>query len=527
MRSVISRRIATHRARLALLALFALLAPFAASLAQGQEIPPDPVFVVEAFEVRGENPLSAGETQSVLAPFLGEHSGFVGLEAAADALQALLGRRGYAFHRVIVPPQTADAGVFAFEVLAFKLSGVEVRGNQHFSSANILQSLPGLVPGTVPNRRDMSGALRLANQHAAKSVRVTMRESTEPDHLDAVVEVEDRNPLQGFAAFNNRGSDETGRTRATIGGQFSNFYDLDHSLLLTGTVSPGRIGDVHQFGAFYRAPFYYLGGVVEGFFADSNVDIGTIANAFDVSGGGTFLGIRYTHLLPTFGGYSQDIGIALEDHNFETVLTLAGVNVGTNVSSRPLSARYVGNYQQTWGSAGFYVEPIVNLAGGSNNNQVNYTANGADRDWRALRYGMNADYASQGWLVRGRVTGQVANGVLIAGEQFGIGGATSVRGYEEREASGDDGTDASLEVWSPMWFAGARFLAFLDYGRVRLESTTGGPDRLTLSSLGIGVRWSARDDLDVSIDGAHTLTAGPQTESGDQALHFSLLYRFF
>ena len=267
--------------------------------------------------------------------------------------------------------------------------------------------------------------------------------------------------------------------------------------------------------------------MVEGFFADSNVDIGTIANAFDVSGGGTFLGIRYTHLLPTFGGYSQDIGIALEDHNFETVLTLAGVNVGTNVSSRPLSARYVGNYQQTWGSAGFYVEPIVNLAGGSNNNQVNYTANGADRDWRALRYGMNADYASQGWLVRGRVTGQVANGVLIAGEQFGIGGATSVRGYEEREASGDDGTDASLEVWSPMWFAGARFLAFLDYGRVRLESTTGGPDRLTLSSLGIGVRWSARDDLDVSIDGAHTLTAGPQTESGDQALHFSLLYRFF
>ena len=242
--------------------LLALATAVASLSLRGEEIP-QAVFTVERYVVVGDNPLSATRTQDLLEPFEGEHVGFAGLEAAADALQSALARAGYPFHRINIPPQTASGGEFTLEVRAFSLGAVEVRGNQHFSTENIRRSLPGLKSGTTPSRRALEGSLALANQHGSKRVRVKMRASDAVDRIDAVVEVEDRKPTQAFAAFNNRGSDESGRTRASLGFKHSNLFDRDHSLTVTGTASPGRASDVYQVGAFYRIPFYRWGSSLD------------------------------------------------------------------------------------------------------------------------------------------------------------------------------------------------------------------------------------------------------------------------
>ena len=51
-------------------------------------------------------------------------------------------------------------------------------------------------------------------------------------------------------------------------------------------------------------------------------------------------------------------------------------------------------------------------------------------------------------VLSARLDGQWSDEPLIPGEQFGIGGARSVRGYEEREASGDSGFFVSAELIS-------------------------------------------------------------------------------
>ncbi len=101
-------------------------------------------FTVERFVVEGDNPFSEKRTQKVLHPFLGAHQGLTRLEAAAAALEASLKKKGYAFTRVVIPPQKLKDGVVRLKVLAFKLDQVTIEGNKRFSDENILASLPAL-----------------------------------------------------------------------------------------------------------------------------------------------------------------------------------------------------------------------------------------------------------------------------------------------------------------------------------------------------------------------------------------------
>lgn len=89
----------------------------------------------------------------------------------------------------------------------------------------------------------------------------------------------------------------------------------------------------------------------------------------------------------------------------------------------------------------------------------------------------------------GLFEGQVAGEALIPGEQFGLGGVHSVRGFAERELSGDDGFRASVELWPPaVPGTSLRFLLFADAGRVILEEQSSD----AIASIGAGMRRAGR-----------------------------------
>ena len=88
------------------------------------------------------------------------------------------------------------------------------------------------------------------------------------------------------------------------------------------------------------------------------------------------------------------------------------------------------------------------------------------------RWGFNHNRAlPRDWQFRWGMSGQVTRDMLIPGEQFGIGGADSVRGFLEREIINDNGYRGTLELYGPDFgakvpVAGARMraLAFTDWG---------------------------------------------------------------
>jgi hemolysin activation/secretion protein len=137
------------------------------------------------------------------------------------------------------------------------------------------------------------------------------------------------------------------------------------------------------------------------------------------------------------------------------------------------------------------------------------------------------------WLVSALLDAQYANEPLIPGEQFGVGGLASVRGFAEREITGDRGVMGRLELWSPPFGDRFRVGAFADAGYVsRLEPQAAERANTTVASAGIGASWDWRTNLSAQLYYAYVLEGlddplPGETADGDDKVHFSIIYRFF
>ena len=532
-----------------LLCAAALLAALCGE-AVAQGAPATPQVVVKGYRVEGDNPLGEARVQAVLAPFAGSAVGLERLQAAAEALEAALREAGFGFYRVILPPQ--DVGeIITLKVLAFALDKVTVKGLEFFSEPNIRASLPALREGASPNTMTLARDLALANENPSKRVVAAFRPGEKPDTLDANLEVTDSRPLSAFSQLANTGTSATGISRLTFGASHANLFDRDHQLTATYTVSPEKLSAVKQWGVFYRAPVYGMGGMVSGYWTESNVSSGSAAGV-NITGGGRFAGIQYTQYFAPRGDYRDYFTLSFDDKQFNNNVTIAGLggaaaaaaNACARIASRPLTGSYSGRYEGADTTVSFNVDYARNFPGGTRNAQADYDACNPPADpsknltsaWSMLRLGGDAGWRFGGeWLLAGRVRSQFTGNALISGEKFGVGGAQSVRALNERAMAGDTGVSTSLEVWSPAWWQGTRWLVFYDHGRVRtLQPAPGSLMYESVGSVGFGMRWQYQTQLSLSLDyGVVVVGNSPNADvtnrsnvRGHDRLHMNMVVKF-
>jgi hemolysin activation/secretion protein len=486
-------------------------------------------FVVDEIRVTGDNPLPAERVRALIAPFLGEHAGFLELQGAAKTLEEAMAAAGHAFHRVVIPPQKTNTGSIEMQVVAYRIGELTIEGNEHFPDDNIGASLPVLRAAASPNTRALGRALELANRHPVKRVGITVKRSAQPGLMDATLKVTDAAPLEVFTNANNRGSEETGEARLSLGAMHSNLWNADHALTLSYTTSPDHWSDVRQYGVNYSVPLYGPGAELSAFWTRSDVDSGTVAQFFEVSGQGEFHGLRYVqHLLP-YGSFRHRVRLSAEDRLFENDVDFRGSPVGVDVRSRPLGVEYL--FDLVWPEANLSgrIGVFANAGGGSDNDATAYAASraGASEDWQALRAALAYDIRFwEAWLVRTRFNAQWAREPLISGEQFGLGGVDSVRGLDEREVAADSAAQLNLELWAPPLGHGLGALVFMDsaYG-TREDVQPGERDHLSLISYGLAFRWLPARWLSLSLDYGYVANGEGDTRSGDSRVHFNLFGR--
>lgn len=504
--------------------------------------PPPVKFTVTHFQVEGDNPLDKPTTDAALAPFLGEYASIDGLLAAKDALEHSFAVAGFSFHRATLPPQALDSGVVVLKVASYNVGDVKVSGNQHFSTANIRASLPKILGGNAPDLSEVSRSLAVANQHPHKKLRVTLRDSeTTPDSLDAVVNVQDQKPWNLFGAINNIGTPETGSTRMQLGGIYSNLTKHDDVFSTSVTISPDNINNVMQFGAFYQLPIYPLSGWLSAFYVKSDVDVGNVQNFFNVSGSGDFFGLSFKRSLLGVGRYHHSFTVGLQDRLFDTAISNAATGltipgISTVVRSRPFSARYDGSYNWPVSatSLDFYFDFTTNLSFGGHNNDRDYqrVRSVAESQWKVFRFGgLVTQNLPRDFSAVVRLDGQYSDQPLIPGEEFGVGGERSVRGFQERTVAGDRGLVTNFELWGPPIerLTGLRLLGFVDYGYKSLLQPLSKQRRSdSLSSIGIGARWNFREMVAFSVDYGLPLAHadGEAASRGTSKWHLNLQIRY-
>lgn len=486
-------------------------------------------FQVDAFDVTGENPLGRAETDAILEPYLGEQAGFLGLANAAEVLEGEIRARGYTFHRVIVPPQRAR-GSIELRVLVFRIGEVTVEGNEHFDDDSVRSMLPALISGETPNSRALTRDMQRANQHPGKQLTLTMRPSGEIDRVDALVTVEDASPHRVFANANNWGSKETGDERLAVGYQYSDFLGLDQVLTATYTTSPRELDNVKQYGLTWQIPLYDSSSSLTFLASYSDVDSGVVAEFFEVTGEGTVFGATFDHSFLNIGRYRHGFRTSITDKQFDNAVDFLGQNIGTDLRSRPVNLSYYGGWVTERASLAFNFGLDHNLPFGGNNDRDDYeqARAGADTNWYAARATGSLDFRISGpWLLRTRWAAQFTDQPLIAGEQFGLGGERSVRGFEQRVDAADSGITAAVELWTPRPSETTNFLLFVDGGAGKRHQAQIGEERHPdLLGAGLGYRWRPNANISASVDWAWIVEGTSDANDGDKRLHFNLTALF-
>ncbi len=496
-----------------------------------------PTFAIKGFKITGDNPLGDGDTTRVLAPFLRADATIDTLQKATQALETVLREKGFGLHRVALPPQEVGDTV-TLTIVRFAIGKVSTEGRTTLDEANIRRSVPELREGGTPNFRTLAVQTAIANENQGKQIQVSLRESEEPDKIDANIVVKESKPWNFSISASNTGSSATGRDRLTFAGGHSNLFNRDQQFVGAYTTSLERMSDVRQLGLNYRIPLYALGGVIGASYTHSDV-VGNFG-AFSSTGAGHTFGINYTHYLPPDGGYRGYFTVGLDDKVFD-VTQINGVPVPGQTSrrSRPVSIGYNARMESDASFWSYNVEFAANTGSGSNNSLASYQTEDpriTTSYWKAVRGGASYVSGFAGkwlWSVRGQA--QYSPDALISGEQFGLGGASSVRGTGERPISGDKGLFTSIEITTPEVATGLRFLGFVDAGWLGNKNPNGTtkPSSDRLGSLGLGLRYSSTG-FAVSADYGRIIkgsvvplavnSSSPQ--KGDDKIHLNLSIRF-
>lgn len=481
-------------------------------------------FDINRFEVIGNTLLPASELERVFAPYTGQNKNFGDIQHALESLEAAYRDRGYGVVQVLLPEQDITQGIVQFRVLQPRVGSVLIEGNTHFDDQNIRRSLPTVKEGDVPNSKEIARNLQLVSEHPLKQTNVLLRSGAEENQVDVSIKVTDDKPWRGFLTLDNTGTSETGHTRLGLGLQHSNMFNRDHTLTAQYVTSPTDPDQVAIYAAGYRIPFYGLDSSLDLIAGYADVDSGTVQGLFNVSGSGTVVLARWNYYLPRWGEVEHKLGLGLDYRAYQNDVLFEEQNIVPDVTVHPASITYGGLRRMAAAELSFYGTLSANITGGKDGDDAAFEASrtGATANYTILRYGFN--YVRQfgnEWQTRLGFNGQYTDDALVSGEQFGIGGPDTVRGYPLREVANDRGYSTQLELYTPD-FSGKmglpdkyriRGLAFYDFGQVdRNKAQPGEVDHSVLASTGLGVRFNYGKLVSLRFDAADILKSTPNID---------------
>jgi hemolysin activation/secretion protein len=530
-----------------------------------------PRFEIRRFVFEGATLVTQERLQAATAPFTGPGRDFGDVQRALEAVERAYNEAGYSAVQVLLPEQELARGEVRLRIVEARVGRVIVEGNRYFDDANIRASVPSLVPGAPPNITGVGRNLRVANENPSKQSTVLLRSGSEEATVDAVVRVIDEPPAKYSVSVDSTGTRETGWLRVGLGFLYANGANRDQVLTLQAVGAPYKSDDPNQLslvpsdrvlilGMGLRVPLYELGDAIDVIGGYSNVDSGTVGGLFNVSGAGGVFALRYTHYLDRQGEYDHRLALGWDIHGYHN----SGVQaVGStqqltpDITVRPLSLTYSGLLRRPHSETAFSIGAWRNIPGGSDGQPADFCQlppndpYGVSRSdgmghcpdpyyllWRGT---FNHNQALSGdWQFHFGFSGQATRDMLVSGEQFGIGGQDSVRGFDERALIDDRGFQGTLEIYTPDFGARAgwgdtrvRALAFYDWGTVRrVQPAPGDPTRQGIASVGVGLRVNRGNRLAFRLDwglvvdggGAPGPNGDPGTYKarGDSRFHGSL-----
>lgn len=463
--------------------------------------------------------LLRGEDFSYLMEsFIGERVSEANIKNVQREIILYYRSRGRSVVDVVVPQQTSvGAGVLQIFVMEAVLGAVSVEGNRWTKPDRVSKSLH-LEEGAPIATGQLLEDINWLNTNPGRQISASLKPGANVGLSDVVLTIDENRPYRVFAGIENTGPRFTGAERFFVGGNWYNAFGLDHRLSYQYT-SDVELQFLRAHSASYEIPLPWRHTLtVFGGFADAESDFPTGGVVQEGSSWQTSL--RYNMPLPKIRTYAHDLSLGFDYKQFNNDLEFGGLTVfATDVNVSQFNAQYRGSLADRFGATSAGVTGVFSPGDllGDNNDDASFALARAGSKAEYM-YG-RAHFERQTKLPmrfawRLRAQGQIADGNLQSSEQLGLGGYSTIRGYDEREANGDAGFIVSNEIHFPPFSPGklldpeamdrAVFLAFYDYGQVEphdIPPTVAGQDpHVIMESVGMGFRYSISKNLSLRFD---------------------------
>lgn len=506
-------------------------------------------FRIEHLVIDGNTLLAADAIDHLLAPARGEARSLSDVLAAVRRMRDAYRENGYEAVQVILPEQDVSGGVIRLLVIEPRISEIRVEsgaksdaaGNgSSLDASDIERILPPLRIGQTPNVRAIDAAVRLANENPARRIQVEL-ESAADNSILARAKVEAFPQLAWFSRLDDTGSSATGRTRVSLGFQHAGIAGGDHLIAAQVTRSVERPRDNGSYSLGYRIPFFeerLTLDLVAGHSATGTGTTATPAGPLQFTGRGDILAARLTRQLPPGGPWEHSIFGGIDYKAITSICSVgnfgaegcgsAGVSLTLQPASLGYSAKYADEGMQFRAEATY----SRNLSRSTRQQDLFDQARaGAKPNYEVLRaQGELVAGLGGGWQARGILALQDASHPLVTAEQFGLGGANSIRGYGERVQTNDSGWRLSAEAYTPGFGdllglpAGSiRAVVFHDAGATKRNNVQPGEASKTrLASTGLGLRMAFGKNFQGQMDWAKAQVASDKVQAGDDRVHMSV-----
>lgn len=517
------------------------------------------VFVPDIAQIQPAGLDTPGLTLRDLAPlddaFRAEITALIGQPLTTARLNAITQAVVRAYRRAdrplvdaIIPEQDVSNGVVQVAVIEFTVGEIRTEQNSWFGD-ELLRSYLRVRPGETVRASAVADDLALLNANPFRRVELLYERGQAFGQTDLVLRAPDRFPLRVYGGFDDSGSKSLGTNRLFAGFGYGNLFGLDHQIGYQFTAStdllydsrdiPGRPSGP-RFAAHslaYTLPLPWRDRLqLTALYAESSP---WLEDSFAQQGFTTQLGARYVLQLPRNEEFGQELRLGYDFKRTNNNLAFGGTSVFDSATD---IHQWVLDYSATLlderGSTSATLTGVLSPG---------FLSSANDRDaFEASRAGASPRYAytllqaersqrlPEEFTLVLRATGQLASGALLASEQIGLGGATTIRGFESFAVSGDQGYILGAELRAPPtgllhqlgWPDTDRFqpLLFVETGRVwsRTEPTTG-RSSTPLSSAGAGIRYVIDRYLSLRFDLGVQLNDPPDGSTRGTRSHIALI----
>lgn len=470
---------------------------------------------VTKIRLQGQTILTEQELKSLLEPYENRNIGSDELQQLRMDLSKLYFRKGYVNSGVVIPDQKVENGVIALQAIEGKLSTVEVTGNRWLSAAYIDRSLRIGAAGPL-NIADLRDNLRAFEQNPLVSdVHAELLPTQQFGESRLLVSVKERHPFQLALNVDNYRSASTGVEQAHLQGKYFNLTGLGDE----ASVNFGATQGIREYSVGYAIPIWPTQAQANFYQAQSTINI--VQPDFKA------LGIRYEVRLfggavrvPVFkrGNHTLSLQTGLDVKQVKSYLFDDMPTSFTTGFQNGEARVSVVNGGGTWSIA--KATQMLSITGGIKvgTGLFDATVNATEPDakFTALTgQAMHFYRVGDTWgTLKSRLSAQYSFDDLIATEKFMLGGASSVRGYVENQASGDNGANLSVEWHLPLrkpsmipFAFKYEVYPFVDSGITwdNHLQTRGVPSRRLLST-GLGFSANIAKQADVRLEWGHGFT---------------------